>query len=37
MFPVICYDITDDKRRSKVVKIMESYGKGGRNVLGDML
>lgn len=27
MFWVICYDITDDKRRSKVVKIMESYGR----------
>lgn len=26
MFWVICYDIADDKRRSKVVKIMESYG-----------
>lgn len=27
MFWVICYDITDDKRRNKVVKIMESYGR----------
>jgi len=26
MFWVICYDITDDKRRRKVVDIMESYG-----------
>lgn len=26
MFWIICYDITDDKRRRKVVKVMESYG-----------
>jgi len=26
MFWVICYDITNDKRRRKVVDIMESYG-----------
>ena len=26
MFWVICYDITNDKRRRDVVKIMESYG-----------
>jgi len=26
MFWIVCYDITDDKRRTKVVKIMESYG-----------
>lgn len=26
MFWIVCYDITDDKRRRKVVKIMESYG-----------
>lgn len=26
MFWIICYDITDDKRRNKVVKVLESYG-----------
>lgn len=26
MFWIICYDITNDKRRRKVVDIMESYG-----------
>jgi len=26
MYWIICYDIRDDKRRTKVVKIMESYG-----------
>lgn len=26
MYWIICYDIRDDKRRTKVVKVMESYG-----------
>lgn len=26
MFWIICYDITDDKRRRKVVQILEAYG-----------
>jgi CRISPR-associated protein Cas2 len=26
MFWIVCYDITNDKRRRKVVDIMESYG-----------
>ena len=26
MFWVVAYDIVDDKRRSKVVKLLESYG-----------
>jgi CRISPR-associated protein Cas2 len=26
MFWIVCYDITDDKRRRKVADILESYG-----------
>ena len=27
MFWIVCYDIADDRRRRKVVKIMEGYGR----------
>ncbi len=26
MYWIICYDIRDNKRRTKIVKVMESYG-----------